>query len=226
MLLEIACFTLEDALLAQLHGADRIELCKDYGAGGITPPESDIRIARQKLKIPLFVMIRPRAGNFVYTDEEFAAMKKQILFCRELKCDGVVFGVLNADNRVDKTRCAELMQLGGPMQCTFHRAFDKSGNLSGSLEELVDCGFSRVLTSGGAGSAMENLETLFLLRGQASGRIVIMPGGGVRSKNVGEIVRSAHCEEIHSAALDPKTGRLDTTELRQLNKLLSTGSGL
>jgi len=220
MLLEIACFTPEDAIAAQKAGADRIELCEDYSMGGITPNENDIIFVRGNLQIDLYVMIRPRGGNFIYTDEEFEKMKKQILLCKKLKCDGVVFGILTGQNKVNKKQCSELVSLSKPMQCTFHRAFDETEYLEQSLEDIIAFGFSRVLTSCGKGNAADNLSVLKKLIDIAKKKITIMPGGGVRSSNISEILNETKAKEIHSAAIDKNTLKINTEEIIRLKEKL------
>ena len=126
MLLEIACFNLESCLIAQKAGAKRVELCQNYSIGGVTPDETTILEARKQLSIALFVMIRPRKGDFIYSDIEFEEMRSQIEFCKESKCDGVVFGILTREGQVDVARCKKLTELASPMECTFHRAFDET----------------------------------------------------------------------------------------------------
>ena len=220
MLVEVACFNLQDALVAQGTGADRIEFCENYSAGGITPSETDIKAASQKIKIPLFIMIRPRAGNYVYTAEEFVKMKKQILFCKLFKCAGVVFGILNSKNEINKELCRELVEFAKPMECTFHRAFDEAVDMHKALEDVIDCGFNRILTSGGKGKAIDNFKVLSELVKKSSGRIIVIPGGAVRLENVNEIINKTSCIEIHTAALNSKTGKLDVEELKQIKKLI------
>ena len=219
--LEIACFNPEDAITAQKAGADRIELCEDYSVGGITPNENAITYVRKNLQIDLFVMIRPRAGNFIYTDQEFEEMKEQIPLCKKLKCDGVVFGILDEKNKVNKRRCSELVELAKPMQCTFHRAFDETENLEQSLEDIIACGFTRVLTSGGKGSAVDNLNTLKKLIAIAGNKITIMPGGGVRSSNISEILDETNAKEIHSAAIDKNTLKIGAKEIMRMKEKLT-----
>src|SRR5262245_11864505 len=159
-LLEVACFNIESAVLAQSAGADRIELCDDYPSGGITPSIDTIKKARELISIPLFVMIRPRGGNFVYSDSEFEAMKKLVLSCNDNKIDGIVFGILTAENLIDRKRCTELIEYAKPMPATFHRAFDSVVNPLQSLEEAIDCGFARILTSGQKQSTSEGVSII------------------------------------------------------------------
>ena len=216
MLLEIACFNLRSCLIAQKAGAHRVELCENYKAGGVTPSENLIIEARKNLQIDLFVMIRPREGNFIYSDSEFEQMKSQIKFCKQNNYDGIVFGILNSENKVDKTRCKELVELAKPMQCTFHRAFDEIENSDEALEDIIDCGFSRILTSGKQNIAIEGISLIQHLIKKASGRIIIMPGGGIRSSNISEIKKKINTTEFHSAAIINAEETADETEIKKL----------
>lgn len=223
MLLEIACFNLPSCLIAQNAGANRIEFCDNYAIGGITPSEGAIVQARQSLDIDLFVMIRPRGGDFVYTDSEFEQMKAQILFCKKQQCEGVVFGILDANNNIDTQRCKELVELARPLQCTFHRAFDRIENAEKGLEELIFCGFERVLTSGLAKSAMEGTETLQNLVTIAQNRITILVGGGVRSSNITTLMQQIKTTEFHSAAI-VEGDMADEMEIRKILSLCNLSS--
>ena len=155
MKLEIACFNLESALIAQQGGADRIELCDDFSVGGITPNYGTFETARKLISIDLFVMIRPRGGNFIYSDEEFEQMKRDILHFKKMNANGFVFGVLIEDGSINKKQNKELVELAHPLPCNFHRAFDVSKNLIKNLEDVIECGFKTILTSGQTKSAME-----------------------------------------------------------------------
>lgn len=216
MLLEVACFNLESCFIAQNAGAKRIELCKDYSVGGITPGETTITEARKQLHIDLFVMIRPRKGNFIYSDMEYKAMKSQIEFCKKLKCDGVVFGILTKENNVDMERCRELVRLAKPMQCTFHRAFDEAENSAKALEDIISCGFSRILTSGKCKTAKEGIETIRQLIDKAKGQVIIMPGGGIRSSNISELLNGTIAVEFHTAAITDESEIADSYEIKKL----------
>ncbi len=221
MLLEIACFNLESCLIAQSAGAGRVELCEDYAAGGITPAQALVKQAREALNISLFVMIRPRGGNFVYTEAEFGAMQEQVLFCRQQLCDGVVFGILNEQGKIDRERCARLVELAGPMQCTFHRAFDETTDPDEALQTIIDCGFSRILTSGKHKSAVEGIDLINHLISRSNGHIKIMPGGGIRSGNISILVKGTAAEEFHSAALTGHSEIADEKEVIALKNILS-----
>lgn len=216
MLLEVACFNLESCLIAQKAGAKRIELCQNYSLGGITPDEEIISEARAQLKTDLFVMIRPRKGNFIYTEVEFEEMKAQVEFCKDQKCDGVVFGILTVEKNVDMDRCKELIELAKPMQCTFHRAFDEIQDSDQALEDIIHCGFSRILTSGKSKTAQKGIETIQHIIDKAKGRITIMPGGGVRSSNISELLNRTVATEIHTAAITNTGETADGSEIKKI----------
>ena len=199
-LLEICTYSLADALTAQAAGADRIELCADAFVGGITPSAGIIQTARELLHIALFVMIRPRGGDFVYSDTEFAAMKRDIEFCRNLKVDGVVLGLLDPEHNVDRPRTAELVTAARPMATTFHRAFDLTTDPMQALEEVIATGCSRILTSGHRPTAIEGAVEIAKLNTAANGRITIMPGSGVRSTKLADLARTTAATEFHSSA--------------------------
>jgi copper homeostasis protein len=218
--LEIACFNVESCKIAQDAGADRIEFCSDYTAGGLTPNHQDILQARQLLHIPLHVIIRPRPGDFVYNNKEIEMMKYSIQFCNEQNIDGVVFGVLNSDGTINLTDTRELIELSIPMTTSFHRAIDETLNTQKALEEIVKLGFSKVLTSGGKTNAMEGIETLKKYRDTFGDKINIIPAGGIRSNNLEIIAKSTGCMEFHSAALISKNSNADTTEIKSLKTTL------
>ena len=198
--LELIAFTIQSCIDAQEAGAHRIELCDNAAEGGTTPSYGFIKAAREKLKINLYPIIRPRGGDFLYSDEEFAIMKSDINVCKVFGCDGVVIGILNADGTVDKKRCRELVELAKPMKVTFHRAFDRTKNLYEALEDIIEIGCERILTSGGKSEAAHALDTLALLVNQAAGRISIMPGSGIRSDNIKLIAEKTGAREFHSSA--------------------------
>jgi copper homeostasis protein len=221
MILEIACFNLESCVIAQQAGASRIELCSNYELGGITPLKELIVEARNKISIDLFVMIRPRGGNFNYSENEFLQMQETILFCKEQNCDGVVFGILNKNNEVDIERCANLVSLAKPLKCTFHRAFDLCSDPEKALNEIRESGFSRILTSGGKGNANENLVQLKHLITLAENKITIIVGGGIRSENIFEIIEQTGAKEFHSAAIIDNTDVTDEKEIKKMISLIS-----
>lgn len=217
-MLELACFNLNSCQIAQKLKIQRIEFCEDYANGGVTPSQENIIKARQIFENELFVMIRPRGGDFVYSAAELEEMKAQILFCKEQKCDGVVFGILNAENEIDIENCKILAQLAQPMQCTFHRAFDRIENVEQGLEELINIGFQRVLTSGKAKTAMEGVAVLKKIIEQAQGRITILVGGGVRSTNIAELISKTQAQEFHTAAI-LQGDMVDAGELAKILKI-------
>ena len=220
MILEIACFNLESALIAQRAGADRIELCEDYASGGVTPSMETITQARKQIAVPMFVMIRPRGGNFVYNKAEIDVMKEAIVFCKKAGIDGVVFGILDAQNKIDSSLCKELVKLAQPMKTTFHRAFDEPKEPLQALEDIIACGFDRILTSGGGQTALEGADVISSLIEKAKDRIIIVPGGGVRSHNIEEIKARIITKEFHSAALDKATMLAEENEIRKLKSAL------
>jgi copper homeostasis protein len=188
------------ALAAQEGGAGRIELCGDLSVGGITPSVGDMQRARQGLTIPLHVMIRPRGGDFCYSDAEFAAMQQDLARARKCGVHGVVFGLLTPDRTVDAARTAALIRLARPMNVTFHRAFDEVTDSRQSLETLIRLGVPRVLTSGLAPTAWDGVERLADLVRQAGDRIVVMPGCGVTAQNVAAILARTGAKEVHGTA--------------------------
>jgi copper homeostasis protein len=187
-MLEICCFSLESCLIAQNAGANRVELCAGMLEGGTTPSAGLISLARKNISIQLYVMIRPRGGDFCYSDSEFAVMKEDILTAKTLGVDGVVFGILNPSGSVDKTRTAELVNLAKPLKVTFRRAFDVAENPFQALETIIECGCERVLTSGQKNTAIEGIDLLKTLVKQSNNRIEIMAGSGVSSQNAQQLL--------------------------------------
>ena len=198
--LEIACFDFESALNAQSAGADRIELCSAQSEGGVTPSYGLIELARKNIQIDLNVIIRPRGGNFCYSDSEYEIMENDILICKSLGVNGVVFGIMNEDKTVDKIGNSELVQLAYPMTTTFHRAFDETPDVMLALEDVIGCGFTRILTSGHKPTAIEGAKLISKMKESAKDRIIIIPGGGVRKKNINELIRITNAKEYHSSS--------------------------
>jgi copper homeostasis protein len=198
LLLEITVESLDSALAAERGGADRIELCAELSRGGLTPSITTMRTLHEELEIPVFAIIRPRAGNFVYSESEFAAMKREISMARDLGMEGVVLGILRADEFVDVERTAELVQWARPLEVTFHRAFDSTPDLVVALEDVIATGATRVLTAGGVASAPQGTETLRKLVEAAGSRLVIMPGGGLDAANIAKTVAETQAREFHS----------------------------
>jgi copper homeostasis protein len=197
-MLEISVETLEAALAAERGGADRLELCEDLSHGGITPSADLVSAARAQLRLPIFVMIRSRAGDFVYSAAEFAGMKRSIASVKESGVEGVVLGILRKDRQVDLQRTQELVELARPLQVTFHRAFDEAADLRQALQEVIKSGAHRILTSGGAKSAPEGAAVLAELVAAAGDRVVILPGAGINASNVLQMARHTGAREFHS----------------------------
>jgi len=197
---EIIGFTIESCLLAQAAGAHRIELCDGPGEGGTTASYGFIKAARELLQIELYPIIRPRGGDFLYTDAEFEIMKKDVQLCKESGCDGVVVGMLNTDGSIDKKRCHQVVQLAYPLGVTFHRAFDRCANPFEALEDIIAIGCERILTSGQHPTALEGALLIKELIHQAEERIIIMPGSDIRSNNIIEIADKTGATEFHSSA--------------------------
>ncbi len=198
--LEVAANSLASALAAQAGGADRVELCENLGEGGCTPSYGSLAMTRERLRIPLYVLIRPRAGDFVYDTLERDTMLRDIEMCVRLGCDGIVIGALTAQATVDIELCRELMLAAGPLGATFHRAFDVARDQHEALEDAAALGCERVLTSGARASAMEGAETIAGLLQRACGRIRVMAGAGVTPANVRELVRRSGIDEVHASA--------------------------
>lgn len=217
-LLEVACFNAESAKIAQASGADRIEFCHDYESGGLTPDFDMLARLKTEISIPVFVMIRPRSGGFGYSDAEFDRMKSDIKRFQNL-ADGFVFGVLTSNLEVDTHRNSELVALTD-LPCTFHRAFDEVADVHKALEDIISCGFQTILTSGGKGSATDNIETLANLVRDSAGRIAIMPGGGVRATNL-QGLKATTATWFHTAALTQSTAMADASEIKKLKQILS-----
>ncbi|HQW85268.1 MAG TPA: copper homeostasis protein CutC [Ferruginibacter sp.] len=199
-ILEVIGFNIESCLQAQGAGAQRIELCDNPGEGGTTASYGFIKAARKNLQIKLFPIIRPRGGDFLYTNEEFEVMKTDVKVCKQLECDGVVIGILNQDGTVDKRRCSELVELAYPLGVTFHRAFDRVENPMKAVEDIIEIGCERILTSGLKHNALNGAEMIATLIKQADERIIIMPGSGVRSDNIIELANKTGAVEFHSSA--------------------------
>lgn len=197
ILLEVCLDSVSSAIAAREGGADRIELCANLGVGGTTPPMQLVGAVRRAITIPMNVMIRPRAGNFRYDDTEFEAMKQEIVQAKSAGADGVVLGILDAHYAVDVDRTRKLTDLARPMAVTFHRAFDEASDPAAALEGVIEAGADRLLTSGQAKSAVEGSPLIARLVRQASGRILLMAGCGIRHNNLEEVIYQTGVREIH-----------------------------
>jgi copper homeostasis protein len=223
--LEIAVDTLDRALAAERGGAHRIELCRELSSGGLTPSVSSMRSAREQVRLPIFVMIRPRAGDFAYSEAEFAEMQRDVTLAARMGMDGLVLGILADNGRIDIERTRQLVELARPLPVTFHRAFDVSADLHRSLEDVIRTGAVRVLTSGGAASAHAGVGCLTNLVETASTRIVVVPGGGITVMNVAHIAKTTGAREFHaglssvSAEGEPDERRFEE-EVRKLARTL------
>ncbi len=211
--IEIACFNPESAIIAFENGADRIELCDGLSEGGTTPGFDTTKELRQKINIPIFVMIRPRGGDFTYSDEEFEQMKEELMRLKSLKVDGFVFGILNENDEVNIEQNKTLVEMAKPLPCTFHRAFDRASGLENTLENVIECGFKTILTSGQKSNVSDGKENLKKLVELSDGRIEILVGGGLRSSNIEEIREVTKAGYFHSSAIT------DGEPLRTLQKL-------
>ena len=203
MIFEICVDSVAGVRAAQAAGADRVELCGDLLEGGTTPSRGMIRQARRITGIGLNVMIRPRGGDFLFDEDEFAIMEADIDAAKAEGADGVVIGLLTADGRIDTERTRALIAQARPMSVTFHRAFDMTPDPFEALDRLVALGVDRVLTSGQEASVLEGLPLIAKLIRRAEGRIIVMPGGGITARNAERIVAAAKPREIHFAALEP-----------------------
>lgn len=214
-LLEICAASLPSAQAAQAGGAHRIELCQALELGGLTPSHGLIREVQAQVSIPVFVLIRPRAGGFVYNSDELAIMRVDIEICRQLGCMGVVLGALTASGHVDMGACQGLINAAGGLDVTFHRAFDACPDQAQALEDVIALGCQRVLTSGGQATAVAGQNQLAALVAQAAGRISVMPGAGITGANIQALATATGAQEFHASAkqrlpADPAAGLFQT----------------
>ncbi|MCK9618559.1 MAG: copper homeostasis protein CutC [Lentimicrobiaceae bacterium] len=196
-LIEICVDTLASAIAAEHAGANRIELCSALSLGGLTPGAGLMQQVREMVNLALHVMIRPREGDFCYSEEEFAVMKTEITVAKQLHADGVVFGLLLPDGNIDTERTKILTELAHPLNVTFHRAFDLTNDPFSALEEIISCGASRILTSGQAPTALEGAALIAKLVKQAGDRIIILPGSGINASNIIKIKNISGAGEFH-----------------------------
>lgn len=195
--IEVCANSLQSTLNAQKGGAHRVELCSNLYEGGTTPSMGEISLARELLNIDLNVLIRPRGGDFVYLENEIEIIKRDIEFCKKIGVDGVVIGFLKPNGNINLELTKEITDLARPMSVTFHRAFDMCKNPEKALEELIEIGIDRVLTSGAENKALEGIKLLNKLVNQADGKIIIMPGSGIRENNILEILEKTKAKEFH-----------------------------
>lgn len=200
MICELVVYNIESALKAQEGGADRIELCDNPADGGTTPSLGTVEVVRPNVSLDVYVMIRPRGGDFCYSSYEFHTMKRDIFHFQKAGVDGFVFGILNPDGTLDKKRCKELIDKAKPLRCTCHRAFDMTRDPFEALEDCIEVGFERILTAGQRPKAGEGVDLIRQLIEKAGDRIKIMPGSGVNEQTVKEIVSKTGAREIHFSA--------------------------
>jgi copper homeostasis protein len=198
-LIEIATSDFSTTKSAVDGGADRIELCANLAEGGTTPSYGQIKKCREVFAVELFPIIRPRGGDFLYTDEEFEIMLLDVKLCKDLQCDGIVIGLLNIDGSIDTRRTAKLVEAAYPLGVTFHRAFDRCLDPFEAMEQLINIGCERILTSGQQPAAPDGVELITQLNKKAEERIIIMPGSGVRKDNIKELAEKTGCVEFHSS---------------------------
>jgi len=198
--LEICCYTAGSALEAERFGADRIELCDNYPEGGTTPSFASVLIAMKNLKIPMHVMVRPRGGDFLYSQLEYEIVKEDVLQLKKMDISGIVTGFLNNHGDIDAGRTSEIVDLAYPMEVTFHRAFDVCRDPLSGLEALKDTGVRRILTSGGKPKATEGIPLIKELVKMAGDKIIIMPGSGVNPQTLNEIIINTGASEYHCSA--------------------------
>jgi copper homeostasis protein len=197
-LVEAAVDTFASAVAAERAGAGRIELCASLSDGGTTPSAGVVAAVVEQCRLPVFVLVRPRGGDFVYSDAEMGIMLRDIQLAKSLGADGIVTGALDGNARIDRDRTRELVRVAKDLPVTFHRAFDYTANLAESLDELIDAKVSRVLTSGGANTALEGAPRISVLVKQAGARMTIVAGGGIRESNVQEVVTLTGVGEVHA----------------------------
>jgi copper homeostasis protein len=216
---EVCVDSMDSAIAAERGGANRLELCGSLVEGGVTPSAALIATARQKISIGLHVMIRPRAGDFYYSADEFEVMRRDVLMAKQLGVGGVVFGILDADANIDIQKTRALVDLARPLKVTYHRAFDMSADLFRSLEQVMETGADRILTSGGAQTAVAGAATVRRLIEQAGKRAVIMACGGINNQNVQAVVKETAVREIHVGLRTPAA-----SPMRYRNEDISMGS--
>jgi copper homeostasis protein len=215
MTFELCSETLQACLAAREGGADRIELCSALSEDGLTPSHGFIQAAVKQSGLPVYVLLRPRAGDFVYSDAEFAVMREDLLHVHALGANGFVLGILRADGTVDVERTRELVELAAPLEVTFHRAFDLTPSLDEALEDVLATGCRRVLTSGGENNVVGGSGSLARLVERAAGRIDVAVGGGLRLDNAASVARATHAHHFHGSLRRKVASSAGTNELVQ-----------
>lgn len=207
-ILEVAANSVASALAAEAGGADRVELCSALEVGGLTPSHATIALALERLHIPVHVLVRPRAGDFVFDDLDCEVMQRDIEDCKALGCAGVVIGVLDPDGNVDAPRCRRLIDAAHGLSVTFHRAFDFAREPSAALDAIIGLGCDRLLTSGQADNASAGAALIRGLIERARGRITVMPGGGIDARNIAAVAAATGAREFHASAKVRVAGRM------------------
>jgi len=209
MIIEIATSDFESTRSAVAGGADRIELCANLTEGGTTQSYGVIKACRESFNVKIYPIIRVRGGDFLYTEEEYECMRKDAMMCKEIATDGVVVGFLNADGTIDVGRTANIVEAVYPLGVTFHRAFDRCREPFEAMEQLIEIGCERVLTSGQQKTAPEGIELIKDLNEKGNGRIIIMPGSGVRASNIKQLSHASGCKEFHSSLRELTKSRME-----------------
>ena len=208
-LIEIATTDFAGTEAAVNGGADRIELCSALSEGGLTPSFGLIKKCRENFSLPIFPIIRPRSGDFLYSDDEYSIMKNEVGLCKELGCDGIVIGFLKKDGSIDKKRTAKIVERAYPMEVSFHRAFDRCADAYQAMEEIIEAGCQRILTSGQQLTAIEGAELIKKLIVAAENRIIIMPGSGVKIENIKALAEATGAEEFHASLRTAVKSKMD-----------------
>ena len=223
VILEIAVFSVEAALNAISAGADRIEFCENPNEGGTTPSYGSLKTLIALTTIPVFPIIRPRGGDFLYTEAEYACIKADLLLVKELGYPGAVIGLLNADGTIDKERTTDLVQLAAPMQITFHRAFDRCNDPFKGLEDIIETGCKRILTSGQVPNVSDAITMSKNVVERAGDRMIILPGSGVRANNCPAIINETGAVEIHSSARKAIASQMKHNATSMQENIISMG---
>ena len=208
-IIEIACTDFNTAVSAAKGGADRLELCSALSEGGITPSFALIKMCRDKIAIPLFPIIRPRRGDFLYSDDECNIMREDVRLCKQTGCDGIVVGFLQKDGSIDKEKTKKIVEIAYPLEVTFHRAFDRCRDPFEALEDIVEAGCQRILTSGQQTTAMEGVVLISELIKKADNRIVIMPGSGINPSNIFQMAQQTGAVEFHASLKSVKKSDME-----------------
>jgi copper homeostasis protein len=207
--LEIATTDFAGTEAAVNGGADRIELCSALSEGGLTPSFGLIRQCKKKFNIAIFPIIRPRSGDFLYSDDEYRIIKNDVALCKQLGCDGIVVGFLKRDGNIDKKRIAKIVERAYPLEVSFHRAFDRCNDPFQAMEEIIAAGCQRILTSGQQLTAMEGADLIKKLVKAADNRIIIMPGSGVKKENINALAEATGAEEFHASLRSNIKSKMD-----------------